>query len=247
VTPPDPPDPLDPEALFARARRGEADAVMTELRARVTVATEDFDAWLTLGMVAIEAGHVDRARVALAHAVDLSPHSVLARALYAKVLAPRRAREQLEAAIALAPDREGLRLELAQVIERIDPLSDAEGRASSRLARLIALVDAKPIHDRPGERVFRGDDALLHEARDPEGAITTLFFSSTASADVRAAMSIRFLMEALALDPTDAGALLVRLGEEGTVEIAGARVIFATRDIPTLGPFPGLLITRASS
>src|SRR5437879_745387 len=114
------PEPVDPEALFARARAGDGDRVIMELREHVRAAPDDFDAWLTLGMICAEHGHVDRARVALAHAVAVAPRSLLARVAYAKVLAPRQAKEQLEAALTLAPDHAGLQRELAAVVEGLD-------------------------------------------------------------------------------------------------------------------------------
>src|SRR5262245_1052032 len=86
---------LDPEALFARARAGDAASAIAELDVHLARAPADFDAWLTLGLIASETRDIERARAALARAVDLTPSSLLARVAYARVLDPRRARRQL--------------------------------------------------------------------------------------------------------------------------------------------------------
>jgi hypothetical protein len=255
-------DRVDPEALFTRARGGDAARVIAELDAHVARAPDDFDAWLTLGMIATEARVVDRARAALARAVALAPASLLARVAYARALDPRRARRELAAAQAISKDHAGIARELALVEEELAVIRRRE-RALGNPARVfLDRLDGERVVVAPPDVVIRteGRNAILHATTNEHGRIESLFFAIVdldalaaragdpqAIADVGARALIAFLGQALALEADEAAALLERLGDPraaGAIDEGGARVAFVTRDVPSFGAMLGLLVMR---
>ena len=134
--------PLDPGALFARAHASteDADAVIAELVHRLASTPDDFDAWLTLGLICSEAGRTDPAEDALARALALRPSSLLARIAHARLMPPNIARRELADAHAIAPDHLGLSVELALIEIELRRFDDALRHL--RAARACATTDA---------------------------------------------------------------------------------------------------------
>ena len=134
--------PFDPGALFARARASteDADAVIAELAHHLASTPDDFDAWLTLGLIFSEAGRTDPAEDALARALALRPSSLLARIAHARLMPPNVARRELADAHAIAPDHFGISFERALVELELRCFDDALRHL--RAARACATTDA---------------------------------------------------------------------------------------------------------
>jgi tetratricopeptide (TPR) repeat protein len=156
------------ETSLARAEAGDVDGAEAALRAHLSVAEDDDEAWMALGVMLTNKELWDAARDAFARAVDLDADALVTRVLYARALERTGKLDdaifQLLRATKLDPDNAGVLRELGSLFYR-KALYD---KALQWLLKASVAARAEPAEEARAAYAI----GLVQEARrDPGAAI----------------------------------------------------------------------------
>jgi tetratricopeptide (TPR) repeat protein len=245
------------EALFARARAGQVAIVLEELRARLSEAPDDVEAWLASGLVLADRERWAEAREALAHAASADDAPLIARVTFARALEQTGhldgARRELARARDAAPDHVGIARSLASVLRRAGDLAEADAvlvsaanAARTDAERALVAIDRATVARAAGDlaaALGRCDEAA---ALDPGSADAALTAAEVHAEIADFAAALAALDALLARDAEHSGATRLRSAiARAQSEARAARLL--GRPASTIAPRPGLHVVADAS